>query len=86
MRGYTTALTGWVASIIAFDVMWCFTEMDVFGVFFLALCVGFIAAGAFLFLTDFLMEQRKPRRTRPTYGKDEATGIEYMPMRKGRGM
>ena len=82
MRVYTTTITGLVASIIGFDAIWCLTEMDAFEVFFLAMFVGFIAAAAFLFLT----ERKETRRGRPTYVTDDDTGLQYMPMKRGRVM
>ena len=80
MRVYTATMTALVASIIGFDAIWKLTEMDAFEVFFLAMFIGFIAAGAFLFLTD----KKQTRRGRPTYIRDEETNLEYMPMRNGR--
>ena len=86
MRVYTTTMTALVASIIAFDILWCFTAMDAIEIFFLALCFGFVVAAAFLFLTDFIMEPKKSKRNRPIYITDDDTGLQYMPMRKGRVM
>lgn len=80
MRVYTTTMTALVASIIGFDVLWCFTAMDAIEIFFLALCLGFVMAAAFLLLT----ERRKTKHGRPTYVTDDDTGLQYMPMRNGR--
>lgn len=80
MKVYTTTLTALVASIIGFDVIWNVSKMDAFEVFFLAMLIGFIAAGAFLFLT----ERREAKHGRPTYITDDETGLEYMPMKNGR--
>ena len=84
MRTYTTALTGWGAAVIGFDALWQLTEMDVMEVFFLAMCIGFVAAVAFLALTDYLKEHRRKGPERPVYIHDDETNLEYMPMRKGR--
>lgn len=80
MKVYTTTLTALVASIIGFDVIWNVSKMDAFEVFFLAMFIGFVAAGAFLLLTD----RKEVKRGRPTYIKDEQTNLEYMPMRNGK--
>ena len=84
MRTYTTALTGWGAAVIGFDALWRFTELDVMEVFFLAMCIGFVAAVAFLALTDYLKENKRKDPDRPVYIHDDETNLDYMPMRKGR--
>lgn len=83
MRLYATALTGMCSSIIAFDAMWTFTEYDAFEAFFLALLIGFVWAVAFLMVTD-KVEEKRSKPDRAVFVKDEQTGIEYMPMRKGK--
>lgn len=71
------------SSIIAFDVMWTCTDYDAFEAFFLALLIGFVWAVAFLMITD-KVEEKRSKPDRAVFVKDEQTGIEYMPMRKGK--
>ena len=80
MKAYTAATTALVASFIGFDAMWCMTKLDAIECFYMAMMIGFFAAGAYLLLTD-----RKPsRRNRPTFVRDEQTNLEFMPMKNGR--
>lgn len=85
MRGYTTVLTGWAGAVIAFDILWMLTEMDIIEVFFVALCIGIFVATGFIFLTEYLTGDRKTAE-RPTYTRDEETGLEFMQMRNGRSI
>ena len=79
MKAYTAMVTGLATSFIAFDIAWTIVRMDAIECFYMAMMIGFFAAGAYLLLTD-----RKPsRRNRPTFVRDEQTGLEFLAMRKG---
>lgn len=83
MKTYSAALTGWCSAVIAFDVAWIFTDMDAFEALFMAMMVGFVGAVAFLMITEKVQEKRS-KKNRAVFVKDEQTNLEYMPMKKGK--
>ena len=83
MKTYTTALTGWAGAVIAFDVIWKCTSMEIISAFYVSATIGFFVAFGFVVLTDLIRERgKKPEK--PNYTRDEETGLEYMQMRKGK--
>ena len=79
MKAYTAATTALVASFIGFDAMWCMTRLDAIECFFMAMLVGLFAAWMFVIVTD----EKTGKRNRPTFVRDEQTGLEFLSMRKG---
>ena len=86
MKTYTTALTGWAGAVIAFDVIWKCTKMEVIEAFYVSAIIGFFTAFGFMLLTDLIQGKRSGKSERPNYVQDEDTGIQYMPMRNGRAI
>lgn len=84
MKTYTTVLTGWAGAVIAFDVIWKYTKMEVIEAFYVSAIIGFFTAFVFVLLTDFIRGESSGKMERPKYVQDEDTGIQYMPMRNGR--
>lgn len=57
--------------------------MDAFEILFMAMMVGFAGAVAFLVVAEKI-EEKQSEPDRAVFVRDEQTGIEYMPMRKGK--
>lgn len=57
--------------------------MDAFEALFMAMMVGFVGAVAFLMITEKMQEKRS-KKNRAVFVKDEQTNLEYMPMKKGK--
>ena len=86
MNGYATALTGILASMFSFDILWNCTSMEAIGLLFVSVLIGGLVACVFYMGIWYTNERKADRKRRAgiSFIKDRATGLEYLSMTGGR--
>ena len=73
LREYGAFATGILGAVFGFDAIWNLTQMDAIEAFFIALFIGFVAVGVYLFATE-PRQECKPEYTWIT----DQTGLSVM--------
>jgi hypothetical protein len=84
MTLYAGVLTGVVASIFSFDLLWNFTRMEIIGAAFVGFLIGGLVACGFVLTACYASIRKAERGKRGVEFVRDQTGLEYLPMVGGR--